>query len=141
MRISTIGYSVKQGVKNIGRNKMFSLASIATMSACIFVFGLFFAIVMNFQYIVHKAEEGVAITVFFEEDATEEQIADIKTELLARDDVSKVNYISADDAWESFKDDYFGEDAQEAAEGFKNDNPLATSDSYEVCAHCVEEPK
>ncbi len=132
MRISTIGYSVKQGVKNIGRNKMFSLASIATMSACIFVFGLFFAIVMNFQYIVHKAEEGVAITIFFEEDATEEQIADIKTELLARDDVSKVNYISADDAWESFKDDYFGEDAQEAAEGFKNDNPLATSDSYEV---------
>ena len=87
---------------------------------------------MNFQYIVHKAEEGVAITVFFEEDATEEQIADIKTELLARGDVSKVNYISADDAWESFKDDYFGEDAQEAAEGFKNDNPLATSDSYEV---------
>ena len=132
MRISTIGYSVKQGVKNIGRNKMFSLASIATMSACIFVFGLFFAIVMNFQYIVHKAEEAVAIPLSFEDDATRDQIADITTAPLARDDVSKVNYISADDAWESFKDDYFGEDAQEAAEGFKNDNPLATSDSYEV---------
>ena len=64
MRISTVGYSVKQGVKNIGRNKMFSLASVATMAACIFVFGLFFSIIMNFQYIVHKAEEGVAITVF-----------------------------------------------------------------------------
>ena len=36
MRISTVGYSVKQGVKNIGRNKMFSLASVATMAACIF---------------------------------------------------------------------------------------------------------
>ncbi|MEG0792598.1 MAG: ABC transporter permease, partial [Lachnospiraceae bacterium] len=34
MRISTAGYTIKQGVKNIGRNKMFSLASIATMSAC-----------------------------------------------------------------------------------------------------------
>ena len=54
MRISTVGYSVKQGVKNIGRNKMFSLASVATMAACIFVFGLFFSIIMNFQYIVHK---------------------------------------------------------------------------------------
>ena len=42
MRISTVGYSAKQGVKNIGRNKMFSLASVATMAACIFVFGLFF---------------------------------------------------------------------------------------------------
>ena len=73
MRISTVGYSVKQGVKNIGRNKMFSLASIATMSACIFVFGLFFAIIMNFQHIVHKAEESVAITVFFDAEATESQ--------------------------------------------------------------------
>ena len=77
MRISTVGYSAKQGVKNIGRNKMFSLASVATMAACIFVFGLFFSIIMNFQYIVHKAEEGVAITVFFNDDATQEQIDNI----------------------------------------------------------------
>ena len=49
MKISTIGYSTKQGVKNIFRNKLFSLASVATMAACIFVFGLFFAIVMNFN--------------------------------------------------------------------------------------------
>ena len=61
MRISTIGYSMKQGVKNIRRNKMFSVASIATMAACIFLFGLFYSIVVNFNYIVEKAEEGVAI--------------------------------------------------------------------------------
>ena len=101
MRISTVGYSAKQGVKNIGRNKMFSLASVATMAACIFVFGLFFSIIMNFQYIVHKAEEGVAITVFFNDDATQEQI------------------------------DNIGE-SSDLAEGFKNDNPLAGSDNYEV---------
>ena len=51
MRISTFGYVGKQGVKNIWRNKMFSLASIATMSACIFLFGLFFSLLVNFQYI------------------------------------------------------------------------------------------
>ena len=73
MKISTFGYSMKQGVKNIGRNKMFSIASIATMSACIFLFGLFYSIVMNFNYIVQKAEEGVAITVFFDQEATQEQ--------------------------------------------------------------------
>ena len=63
MRISTFGYVGKQGVKNIWRNKMFSLASIATMSACIFLFGLFFSIIVNFQHIIKTAEEGVAITV------------------------------------------------------------------------------
>lgn len=95
MRISTIGYVGKQGVKSIWRNKMFSLASIATMSACIFLFGLFFSILVNFQYIIRSAEEGVAITVFFDEEATDEQIQKIGEELKARDDVSEVKYISA----------------------------------------------
>ena len=35
MKISTFGYSMKQGVKNIGRNKMFSIASIATIPALV----------------------------------------------------------------------------------------------------------
>lgn len=131
MRISTFGYSMKQGVKNIGRNKMFSLASIATMSACIFLFGLFYSIVMNFNYIVEKAEEGVAITVFFEDETTEEQKQSIGTQLENTDGVLEVNYVSAEEAWEGFKDQYFGE-SQDAAEGFKNDNPLANSDHYEV---------
>lgn len=110
---------------------MFSLASIATMSACIFLFGLFFSIIVNFQYIIRSAEEGVAITVFFDDDVTEEQIKAIGEDLEARDDVAKVTYVSADQAWEDFQKDYFG-DNPELAEGFKDDNPLAGSDNYEV---------
>ena len=140
MRISTFGYSMKQGVKNIGRNKMFSIASIATMAACIFLFGLFYSIVINFNHIVEKAEEGVAITVFFDEDATQEQIDNIGAQLEKKDGVLEVNYISADEAWESFQDDYFG-DSKDAAEGFKNDNPLANSDNYEVYMSDVERQK
>lgn len=131
---------MKQGVKNIGRNKMFSLASIATMAACIFVFGLFFAIVMNFQYIVHKAEEGVAITVFFDEEATQAQIEKIGEKLEKHEGVKEIKYVSADEAWESFKDQYFG-DEEELAEGFKNDNPLAGSDNYEVYMNDVSAQK
>ncbi|OUN33385.1 permease-like cell division protein FtsX [Lachnoclostridium sp. An76] len=131
MRISTVGYVGKQGVKNIWRNKMFSLASIATMSACIFLFGLFFSILVNFQYIIRTAEEGVAITVFFDEDATDAQKREIGEELENHEGVSEVVYVSADEAWEEFQKQYFG-DNPELAEGFKNDNPLASSDNYEV---------
>ena len=140
MRISTFGYSMKQGVKNIGRNKMFSMASIATMSACIFLFGLFYSIVMNFNYIVDKAEQVVAITVFFNEDATQEQKDKIGEDLKKEDGVLEVNYISAEEAWNKFQDDYFG-DSKEAAEGFKNDNPLANSDNYEVYMSDVSKQK
>lgn len=116
---------------------MFSLASVATMSACIFLFGLFFSILVNFQYIIRTAEEGVAITVFFEEDATDEQKEEIGQQLAEHEGVADVNYVSADEAWEEFQKEYFG-DNPELAEGFKDDNPLASSDNYEVYMETVE---
>lgn len=131
MRISTFFYTIKQGLKNIWKNKMFSLASIATMTACIFLFGLFYTIVTNFQSMVKDAESGVAVTVFFDEGISEERIEEIGKLIQARAEVSRYDYISADDAWESFKEVYFqGNEA--AAESFAGDNPLANSASYAI---------
>ena len=64
MKISTFGYTIKQGIKNIWTNKMFSIASIATMAACIFMFGMFYAIVANFQHVVKDVESSVASQYF-----------------------------------------------------------------------------
>ena len=131
MRISTIGYTIKQGVRNIWINKMFSLASIATMSACIFLFGLFFAIVTNFQAMVKEAESGVAVTAFFDENITQEQIDLIGEEIRARAEVSDCKFVSADEAWTGFREQYFG-GSEEAAASFAGDNPLANSASYAI---------
>lgn len=140
MRISTIGYSAKQGIKNIWRNIMFSMASIATMAACIFLFGLFFSLVLNFRYIVKNVEEGVAVTVLFTDDADQATINAIGEQIKAYDGVTDVQYISAEDAWEEFSKDYFGgeEEADKWAEGFVNDNPLARSSSYSVYVDKIE---
>lgn len=110
---------------------MFSLASIATMSACIFLFGLFYSIVTNFQSIVKEAESGVAVTVFFEKDVDEDIMEDIGKEIDKRVEVSNKKFVSADDAWEGFQKDYF-EGKTEMAEGFVDDNPLANSAHYEI---------
>ena len=101
---------------------------------------MFYLTVINFNYIVEKAEEGVAITVFFEEDATQSQKDKIGDELKTADGVLEVNYISADEAWDKFKGDYFGESG-DLAEGFKSDNPLANSDNYEVYMEDVSKQK
>lgn len=110
---------------------MFSMASIATMSACIFLFGIFFCIVENFQYMVKEAEESVAVTVFFDEGLSQEEMDAIGDKILARDEVSEINFVSADQAWEEYKEIYFA-DAPELAEGFANDNPLANQAHYEI---------
>lgn len=128
MRISTLFYTCKQGFKNIFRNKVFSLATIATISSCIFLFGIFYCIVINVQYSVKAAQSGVAVTVFFDEEISDEQIAAIGEQIVARSEVSRVEFVSAESAWESFKDDYLGE----YAEGYEGDNPLAGSENFEI---------
>ena len=130
MRPSTIWYTLKQGFKNIKRNWMFSLASIITMAACIFLFGIFFSIVNNVNNIAHKVEQEVPITVFFEEGTTNKQIKAIGKKIKARPEVEKIEYQSADEAWEEYKEQYF--QGSEAADGFKDDNPLANSANYRV---------
>lgn len=129
MRISSFFYTIKQGIKNLFRNSMFSLASIATIAACLLLLGFFYAILANFQNIVKTAEEGVAVTVFFDEetcydDARMKEIGDL---IEARPEVSKIVFISADEAWEEFKVDYLGE----YAEGF-TENPLAESANFQI---------
>ena len=131
MRISTFFYTLKQGAKNIWKNKMFSLASIATMSACIFLFGVFYSVVVNFQNVVKEVESGVAVTVFFVDGATKEQMDEIGVQIEKRVEVSNCVFVSAEEAWKEFQKIYF-EGSEEMAEGFADDNPLVNSSHYEV---------
>ena len=109
---------------------MFSLACIITMAACIFLVGIFYSIVNNVGNIAHKVEEEVPITVFFDEGTSEEEIQAIGDAIQSRPEVARMEYQSADQAWEEYKQKYFGD--EDAADGFKDDNPLANSSNYQV---------
>lgn len=137
MRVSTFWYCLKQGVKNICRNVLFSLASIATVSACIFLFCMFFAIIANVGHIVDNVESTVGITVFFDEGLSEAEIAKIGEQIVTRDEVKNIEFTSAEEAWEQFKKEYF-KGMEELADGFQNDNPLANSASFEVFLNDIE---
>ena len=119
---------------------MFSAASIATMTACIFLFGLFFSLLINFRYIVKNAEEGVAVTVLFDDGVDQATINSIREQIKAYKGVTKVEYVSAEEAWDEWSKQYFGDTELESemAEGFKNDNPLANSSSYSVYVDKIE---
>lgn len=129
--ISTFFYSIKQGVKNIHRNRMFSLASVGTITACLFMFGIFYFLLSNFQFMIKNAEGSVGVTVFFEKNVEQAGMNTIGDMLAARPEVDRIEFISAEEAWEKFKEENFqGEDNLEAS--FGEDNPLADSASYEI---------
>ena len=136
MRPSTIWYTLKQGIKNIKRNWMFSLASIITMAACIFLVGVFYSLVTNVDNIAHKVEQEVPITVFFDEGTTDEQMQEVGNLIQARQEVERVEFESGDQAWQNFKDKYF--QGSDAADGFKDDNPLVNSSNYQVYLNQIE---
>ena len=114
MRISSVGYSVKQGVKNIRRNLLFSLASIGTIIACLFIFGLFYIVLVNFRAAIHKIENTISISVFFNEDISEEGMQLIGEQIKTRKEINTIDFISADQAWQEFSEQTY--DDPEAAE-------------------------
>ena len=127
MKIRTLFYIIKQGVASTIKNKWFTLASIATISSCLFLFGIGFSLIYNVQHMVKTAEEGVSVTVFFDEGISDERIAEIGNLITGHTAVSRAVFVSADEAWESFKGEYLGE----YADGF-TENPLADSENYEI---------
>ncbi|MBO7730792.1 MAG: permease-like cell division protein FtsX, partial [Lachnospiraceae bacterium] len=131
MKGNSFFYCLGQGFVGIKRNKIFFLASVATIAACVFMVGLLMAVILNVNYVIKEAQDSVCITVFFEPDASEADIQDLGKRITDWDEVSHVEYTSPEEAWDKFKQEYF-KNEPELADGFANDNPLATSASYTI---------
>ncbi|MDY3908802.1 MAG: permease-like cell division protein FtsX [Eubacterium sp.] len=136
--ISVLLYSIKQGLSSLKKNRMFTLASIGTVAACLFLFGLFYFAISNFRHVIQVAEQSVGISVFFEEGISETEIQTIGDSIRNMPEVDHVEYVSAEEAWEIFKKDNF-QDSPELVESFGDDNPLADSASYAVYLTSIDE--
>ncbi len=130
MKISTLFYTFKRGLANVFHNGWYTLASIATIGACLFLFGLFFSILTNVDHIVHTAEEGISVTCFFQEGTEDAVMQQVGERIRLREEVKDAVFVSADETWEEVKKDYFKEHP-EYAEGFP-ENPLTNSAHYEI---------
>ena len=124
MRINTLFYCIWQGIRNIFKNKWFTLASVATISACLFLFGLFYSILTNFQHMVKNAEQGLCVSALLEEGLSDDRVAEIRSMIVRRTEVSNVEYVSAEETWAQFVEENKLGDVS-----FYTENPL------EDCAH------
>lgn len=128
-KIRTLFYCMKQGFRSVWKNRVYSLASAGTITACLLLLGVFYFVVANFNYAMESAESMVGITVFFDRGTTETRIMEIKEEIRLRVEVDHIVYVSAEEAWETYKQENLTE---ELIETFGTDNPLEDSASLEV---------
>ncbi len=128
-KIRTLIYCIGQGIRSTWKNRIYSLASAGTITACLLLLGIFYFVMANFNHAVESAESLVGITVFFDEGTEEARMLEIKEEIRLRAEVADVIYISAAEAWETYKQESLNE---ELSATFGSDNPLADSASLEV---------
>lgn len=126
-KISTFFYTMGQGIRNIFRNKWYSLASVATISACLFLLGLFFAMVANVQHIVRTLEEDICLTVFFTEGTTDERMQEILRTIDERDGVLRTEFRSDDEEWARYGQEVLHGNTETFLE-----NPLEGMDNIRV---------
>ena len=131
MGIRTLLYLFRLGLKNLWHHRVYTAASVITMSACIFLFGLFYLAAANVDSMVKKTEQEVYVAVFFDEGILSERVEEIGNLIQSRPEVLRTVYVSADEAWSGFKEKYY--ENAEALDGiFETDNPLASSGNYQV---------
>lgn len=131
-------YAIKQSLQNIWKNKLYTLASVGTITACLFLFGTFYMLASNLQYMVEKAEASMSITVLFQKGIEEDRIDELFQIISEQPEVNSIVYITAQEAWENFQKEIFN-NHEELAKTFEDDNPLADSESFEITTNKIEQ--
>ena len=78
MKFNVIGYYLKEGFRNLFKNKKSTFASFVTMVSTLFVFGIFILITVNTQDIIKKLEYDQGMQVFINSDVTKDDIEKLR---------------------------------------------------------------
>ena len=105
MKYNVLSYLIKEGFRSVFKNKKATIASLGTMCATMFIFGIFFSLGENINAFVKGLEEEQAMRINIENDATDEEVEALKEEIKKIQGVNTENieYVSKEEAMETLK--------------------------------------
>lgn len=122
MNMNSIGYLIKQGVKNVFKNSIMSLASIGVLFSCLLLIGAASLLSLNLNQVISSIEHQNELVVFLNEDVSEYQIDDISRFLNNLNAIDTAEFIGKDEALKNYIETT-GNDST-LYDSLKNDNPL-----------------
>ena len=122
MKYSGLSYLIGEGFSNIFKNKKSTVTSVITMVCMMFLFGLFFAIGVNVNYMLEQVQMKQGMNVFIWDETTEEQKLQLETEIKALDGVNTVVFKDKQEALEDMKSRF--KDNQELMAGYEGENNI-----------------
>ncbi|WP_426350117.1 permease-like cell division protein FtsX [Alloiococcus sp. CFN-8] len=126
MRFSSIKYFMSDAFKSIWRNRTISLASVATVAATLFIFGVFLLVGLNINEAVADVEDKIEVRVYLDLEATEEQVDSIETQLNSETGVAEIEFETKEQALENFRKELKGK--EDLLDGYdEENNPMQAS--------------
>ena len=126
MRFNVISYLLKEGIRNVFKNKKSTISCLMIMCATMLIFGLFLVIGENINSFVKSVADAQGIMVYLKTGATDEEIEQVGKDILQIDGVRDAKYISNTEGLESMRDTL----GDKMIEGYTTENILPAS--YEV---------
>ena len=104
------GYYVREGFGGIFSHGFMSVAAITIIAACLLITGSFSLVAANIQYNLSKLMEENEFLAYVDESLSEEQARALEDQIKSVDNVAEVQFISRDEAKDSYLTDMSAED-------------------------------
>lgn len=100
MKSRNLRYLTREGIRNIGANRLMSLASIAVLMSCLVMIGVAVLLFFNVDSLLQNIESQNVIMVFVEKESDEKAVEDVKAEIEAIENITNVEFVSKEQAYE-----------------------------------------
>lgn len=115
-------YLIREGVVNVFKNKKATMISLVTMICAMFLFGTFFAIGENVNFILEQVQKNQGMEVFIQNEATDEQISQLEDNIKTLNGINTVTFKSKQEALDLMKQNL--KDNQDLLEGYEGENNI-----------------
>lgn len=118
MRYNILTYHIGEGIRNLFKNKKSTVASLCIMMATMLMFGIFFIIGQNVNYIMEKIEEEQGIQVMLLSDTDASEVQQIRDIIATIDGVASATIHTKQDALDEMKAKW--KDNQDLLDGYED---------------------
>lgn len=104
--MNKLGYLLKEGFRSIAIHGFMSFASVTIIIACLVIMGSFSLLAVNIDNVIDKLESENEMLAFVDEAYTQNQAMALESELTAVPNVSKVEFVTREQAMAEFEKGY-----------------------------------
>lgn len=124
-----IEFFIIEAFRGVKRSGLMSIVAIGIVTVSLFVFGLFLIFIANLGHVVSNLGARLDMVAYVSQDLTNDAAAGLQLSISKISGVEEVRYISKDEAWRNFKED-FGQ--RLSLDEIIKDNPLPTTFAIKV---------